>query len=310
MWENQSTLTYFFIKGISDLPHLQAAIFLVVLSIYLFTLVGNMLILTLVCLDTQLHTPMYFFLAQLSILDMSCSTIALHKELAIYITGDHTVSILTCFAQLYIFSCLECVELLIITAMSYDRFVAICRPLHYPTIMRHSTCANFVILCWLLGFLEVIPYVVLLSNYTCYRSNVINHFFCDLVPLMKLSCNDTTDLEHLMLIEGSFLLSFLPFLLTFTSYVFIILTIMKMRSTNGRCKAFYTCSSHLTVVVLLYVTLICQYLRPSAMDPADFNKLFSLFNTAAVPILNPLIYSLKNKDVKSAFRRKIPAFKI
>ncbi|OCT66139.1 hypothetical protein XELAEV_18042394mg [Xenopus laevis] len=310
MWENLTKPTYFFINGISDLAYLQVPIFLLVLFIYLFTLVGNMLILILVCLDAQLHTPMYFFLAHLSILDMSCSTITLNKQLAIFITGDHTISLLTCFAQLYIFSCLECVELLILTAMGYDRFVAICRPLHYPTIMNRSTCANFAILCWLLGFLEVIPYIVLLSNYTCYRSNVINHFFCDLVPLIKLSCNDTTALEHLMLIEGSLLLSFLPFLLTFISYMFIIYTILQMQSRNGRSKAFYTCSSHLTVVILLYVTLICQYLRPSTTDYADFNKLFSLFNTAAVPILNPLIYSLKNKQVKSALKRKIPACKI
>ncbi|KAM4696166.1 olfactory receptor 5M11-like [Rhinophrynus dorsalis] len=306
---NQSMVTYFIIKGISDLPELQTPIFLLVLLLYLMILGGNMMILLLVCLDPQLHTPMYFFLANLSILDMSCSTTTLHMVLAIFVRGDHTISVHACIAQVYVFSCLACDELLILTAMSYDRYVAICNPLHYPTVMNHTACVLLAIFSWIWGFLEVIPPVVILLAFTCYRSNIINHFFCDVMPLVKLSCNDTTVLQFLILIEGSFLLSLTPFLLTFISYVFIIDSILRIQSSTGRRKAFYTCSSHLTVVILLYATLVCQYLRPTSIDTLDSNKLFSLFNTAAVPLLNPLIYSLKNKDVKSALRRQFRSCK-
>ncbi|KAM4697141.1 olfactory receptor 8U3-like [Rhinophrynus dorsalis] len=298
-------VTYFIIKGITDLPELQAPIFLLVLLIYLITLAGNMMILLLVFLDPQLHTAMYFFLANLSVLDMSCSTTTLHMVLLIFVRGDHTISVLTCIAQVYVFSCLACDELLILTAMSYDRYVAICNPLHYPIVMNRTVCVLLATVSWVLGFLEAIPHVVILSHYTCYRSNVINHFFCDMIPLMQLSCNDTSVLKFFILIEGSFLLLLTPFILTFISYVFIIDSILRIQSSTGRHKAFYTCSSHLTVVILLYLTFVFQYLQPTSVNTMDSNKLFSLFNTAVVPMLNPLIYSLKNKDVKSALRRQL-----
>ncbi|XP_075422767.1 olfactory receptor 6C1-like [Ascaphus truei] len=299
---NQTTVTYFIIKGISDLPELQAPIFLLVLLIYLITLCGNMTILLLVCLVHHLHTPMYFFLCNLSIIDISCMTVSLHRVLVSFISGDNTVSFLTCMTQMYMFSSLESNELLILTAMSYDRYVAICNPLHYPLVMSRNVCALLAIASWVLSFLEIIPFVVILSGFSCYRSNKINHFFCDIVPLMKLSCSDTSNLEILIFTEGIFLLNFTPLLLTFISYVFIIISILKIRSNTGRRKVFYTCSSHLTLVIFLYVTLLCQYLSPPSTDTFASNKLLSLFNTAAVPMLNPLIYSLKNKDVKSALR--------
>ncbi|KAM8952795.1 olfactory receptor 6C1-like [Pelodytes ibericus] len=304
---NRTTVTYFIIAGISDAPKLQVPIFLLVLLIYLLTLGGNMTILLLVCLDPHLHTPMYFFLWNLSIMDLSSSTVTLHKILGIFISGDNTVSFRNCMAQFYMFSSLACSELLILTAMSYDRYVAICNPLHYPTVMTRGVCGLLATACWILGFLEVVPYLVLLLDFSCYRSNIVNHFFCDLVPLMNLSCSDTSILELVTLVEGLLLLSLTPFVLTFVSYVFIIVAILRIRSTTGRRKAFYTCSSHLAVVILLYVTLVCQYLRPPAKETLESNKLFSLFNTAAVPVLNPLIYSLKNKDVMSAIRRQVKA---
>ncbi|XP_075690622.1 olfactory receptor 6C1-like [Rhinoderma darwinii] len=302
---NQTLVTFFIMKGISSNPKLQVLIFLLVLLIYLFTLGGNMTILLLVCLDPHLHTPMYFFLGNLSILDISSSTVSLHKILLAFLTGDSNISFLCCIIQFYIFSCLACNELLILTAMSYDRYVAICKPLRYAVIMNSKVCAMLAMVCWVTSFIEVIPYVALLSKFSCYKSNIINHFFCDLVPLLSLSCSDTSTLKLLSLIEGLLLLSLTPFVLTFTPYVFIIASILRIRSNTGRRKAFYTCSSHLTVVVLLYVTLVCQYLRPTTADSLESNKLFSLFNTAAVPMLNPLIYSLKNRDVKSSLRRRL-----
>ncbi|KAM5145664.1 olfactory receptor 8D1-like [Mantella aurantiaca] len=303
--QNQTPIKYFIITGISDVPGLQTLVFLFVLLIYLITVTGNMSILLLVCLDPHLHTPMYFFLGNLSFLDVFCLTITLHKILLSYMSGDKRVSFANCMSQMYIFSSLTCSELLILTAMSYDRYVAICNPLLYHLIMSTSVCVLLAAVCWVLGLIEVIPHMWAISRFSCYKSNQINHYFCDILPIMKLSCSDTTLLKLIIFIEGLLLVSFTPFLLTFISYIFIIATILRIRSSIGRRKAFYTCSSHLTVVIILYMSLVCQYLRPRSTDTLDSNKLFSLFNTAAVPILNPFIYSLKNKDVKSAARRQL-----
>ncbi|KAM3912272.1 olfactory receptor 5G9-like [Leptodactylus fuscus] len=301
---NETTINYFIIKGITDVPQLQVLIFFLVLLIYLLTLTGNIIIFLLICLDHQLHHPMYFFLGNLSILDISCSTITLHKILTMFATGNNIISFPVCMTQLYFFSSFTSIELLLLTAMSYDRYVAICSPLYYVRVMNPQACVLLALLCWVVGFIELIPYMVLLLRISCYRSNIINHFFCDMMPIIKLSCSDTSALELLIFTEGVFLLSVTPFLLTLISYIFIILSIMRIRSSSGRKKTFYTCSSHLTVVVLLYGTLFCQYLRPTTMDTLDSNKIFSLFNTAAVPVLNPIIYSLKNKTVMSALKQR------
>ncbi|XP_053545517.1 olfactory receptor 6C74-like [Bombina bombina] len=304
------TITYFILKGISDHPALQAPIFFLILLTYLITLGGNMTIIVLIYLDLQLQTPMYFFLSNLSIMDMSFTTITLHKILLVSITGDHIISFLGCMTQMYFFIALAGDELTILTAMSYDRYVAICNPLRYPVVMNRRDCILLVIFCWVMGFLESLPYLCLISNFSCYRSNEINHYFCDIVPLMKLTCSDTSVLELYILTGGIFLAGLIPSLLTVVSYIFIIATIWRINSSLGRRKAFYTCSSHLTVVILLYVTLFCQYLRPVSKDSLNSKKLLSFFNTVAVPVLNPLIYSLKNKDVNSAMRRRLRSCKL
>ncbi|KAM4641730.1 olfactory receptor 6C1-like [Discoglossus pictus] len=307
--ENRTSVTYFIIKGISDVPELQTPIFLLILLIYLTTLCGNMTIVLLVCLDSHLHTPMYFFLGNLSFMDMSSTTASLHHVLISFITGDCTISFGACIGQISFFASLTGDELMLLTAMSYDRYVAICNPLRYQMVMSRRVCVLLAIVCWLLGFIENIPFLMLLSI-SCYRSNIINHFFCDFVPLTKITCSETLIMKVFIFTVGLFGPFLIPFCLTFISYVFIITTILRMRTSTGRRKAFNTCSSHLTVVILLYVILICQYIKPSTMESLESNKLFSLFNTAAVPILNPIIYSLKNKDVKSSFRRLMKLSKI
>uniref|UniRef100_A0A8C5R047 Olfactory receptor n=1 Tax=Leptobrachium leishanense TaxID=445787 RepID=A0A8C5R047_9ANUR len=301
---NHSVVTHFFILGISDDPELHVPIFLLVLFIYLTTIVGNTTILLLVCLDLQLHTPMYFFLGNLAIVDISSSTVSLHNILIIFVTGDRSVSYVNCLSQMFFFGAFIGTELQFLMVMSYDRYVAVCNPLRYTVIMSSRVCFLLAMLCWVASHLQCLPFVILVSGFSCYRSNVINHFFCDLMPLLKLSCSDTTVLEILFLVEGLLFFNVIPFLITFTPYVFIIVAILKIPSNTGKRKAFYTCSSHLTVVILLYVILMCQYMRPVTEESMDSNKLFSLFNTAAIPILNPLIYSLNNKDVKSALRRR------
>ncbi|XP_068103935.1 olfactory receptor 8G50-like [Hyperolius riggenbachi] len=307
---NQTMVSFFFIQGITDIAELQILIFFPVLLIYLVTLGGNMTILLLICLDHHLHTPMYFFLANLSVVDLSSSTITLHKVLVISIAGDHLVSYPACITQMYIFASLIGHELLILSAMSYDRYIAICNPLRYHTVMNSRVCSLLVTGCYVMGFIQVLPAVVIFSSFTCYTSNEINHFFCDMIPLMKIICNDTSVLDVLFLIQGIFVITLLPFLFTLISYIFIILVILKIRSKAGKKKAFYTCSSHLTVVILLYITLVAQYLTPKSFSTLNAKKMFSLFNTAAIPMLNPLIYSLKNKDVKSAMSRRLALFKV
>ncbi|KAG9465151.1 olfactory receptor 6C3-like [Eleutherodactylus coqui] len=296
----------FIIHGITDDPRLQVIIFSLVLLIYLITLTGNMTFLLLVCFDHHLHTPMYIFLGNLSIVDMLCSTITQQNILLSFITKDKSISYIACMTQMYIFGSLTGHELLILTAMSYDRYVAICRPLLYHNIMNKRTCVLLNCACWTWGFLQVMPPLGVFYTFTCYSSMVINHFFCDILPLMKLSCNDTSLLHTFFYMECLVLIGSTPFILTFISYIFIIRNILKIRSTTGKRKAFYTCSSHLTVVLLLYTTLFSQYLAP---DLKDSTKLSALFNTAAVPLLNPLIYSLKNKEVKAALRRNLVPLK-
>ncbi|XP_075692814.1 olfactory receptor 6C74-like [Rhinoderma darwinii] len=299
---NQTIVAYFIIKGISDAPELQLPLFLLVLLIYLVTLGGNMTLLLLVYFDHQLHTSMYFFLANLSMVDMSSSTITLHKILLVFISGNDAVSFHGCITQMYFFASITVDELFILAAMSYDRYVAICNPLRYHSVMTGRTSVLLASCCWVLGFLMVIPPVVIVSGFTCYTSNHIDHFFCDMMSLVSLTCSDTSILEIMNLTEGLILATLSPFILTFIPYGFIISTIIKIPTSTGRRKAFYTCSSHLTVVTILYVILTCQYILPTTLNTAD-KKYFALFNTAAVPMLNPLIYSLKNKDVKSALRR-------
>ncbi|KAG8552786.1 hypothetical protein GDO81_003062 [Engystomops pustulosus] len=302
---NVSVPTYFIIIGISDEPLVQVFLFLLVLLTYLTALGGNITIFLLVCLDHHLHTPMYFFLANLSILDISCSTITLHKTLISFISGDGTISLFECYANIFAFFSFTCIELLVLAAMSYDRYVAICNPLHYYLVMNYNICVLLACICWGYGLLENLPTFWGLFKLTCYESNEVDHFFCDIVPILKLTCSDKSFLQLYFLTAGVFSGTFTPFALTFISYIFIISTILSIRSSSGRRKAFFTCFSHLTVVITLYASLVFQYLRPNASINLSSNKYFSLFNAAAVPILNPLIYSLKNKDVKAAIRRRI-----
>ncbi|KAM4019258.1 olfactory receptor 6C74-like [Anomaloglossus baeobatrachus] len=308
MKQNETIFTFFILKGVSDVPQLQAVIFVLVLLMYLIALVGNISLLLLVCLDSHLHTPMYFFLANLSVVDMMSSTATLHKILLMFITGDNTMVYIACLAQFYAHASLSGHGLFILTAMSYDRYVAICRPLNYNIIMNFRICLLLASFCWILGFIQVLPFIVMITLISCYTSNVIDHFFCDLGPFLEHACSDTSILENISNIQGPIIYIIFPFVLISTSYLFIFRTIMKITSNIGRRKVFTTCSSHLALIVLLYMTLIFQYLVPSN-NPGS-KKLVSLFNTAIVPVLNPLIYSLKNKDVKTAFRRRLGNVKL
>ncbi|XP_040262324.1 olfactory receptor 8D1-like [Bufo bufo] len=307
---NQTMVSYFIITGISSVPELQLPIFLLVLLIYIIILGGNMTILMLSCLDRQLHTPMYFFLVNLSMVDISCSTVSLHKILLNFIIGDRSVPYLACMIQMYFFSALTFDEFAILAVMSYDRYVAVCNPLLYHIVIKQKVCIWLAVASWISGFIIVLPPNILVSNFACYKSHDINHFFCDIVPLMEITCDDIALLQIVIFTVGISLFAFLPFLLTFVPYIFIIIAILKIRTSTGRRKAFYTCSSHLTVVILLYLTISFQYFTPKSKRTTESSKLFSLFNTVFLPIVNPLIYSLKNKDMTSAIKRRLKLCKL
>ncbi|KAG8553013.1 hypothetical protein GDO81_003221 [Engystomops pustulosus] len=293
----------FRLKGISDAPELQVLIFLLVLLIYLLDVGVNLTMLLLVCLDVHLHTPMYFFLSNLAIIDISSSTTALHRIFIMIATQNHTVSKLACMTQLCFFCMLTSCEFSILAAMSYDRYVAICRPLHYHTIMSRRLCGLLASVTWIFGCLELFPTALFTSRFTCYISNEIDHYFCDVLPIRDITCSDTSNLDFYILIVANLNMTISLFL-TVTPYVFIIASILRISSSAGRSKAFYTCSSHIMVVVMFYFSIVFQYILTVSGINMGSNKMFSLLNTAVIPMLNPIIYSLKNKDVKSALRRK------
>ncbi|XP_029437190.1 olfactory receptor 1019-like [Rhinatrema bivittatum] len=303
--ENLTTVTEFIILGFPEFPDLQIPLFLLILLIYLIVLMGNLTIIALTCLDPRLHTPMYFFLCNLSFLDISSTSVTLPKLLDILLRNGQRISAGGCFTQVYFFMCLTVEEFFIIAVMGYDRYVAVCHPLHYNVIMNQRLCLLLAIGSWILGLLEPVTHTVLLSHLSYCGSNEIDHFFCELSALLKLSCSSTYSTDLLTYIMSGLVM--LPaFLFTLTSYVYIIAAILRIRSTEGRRKAFSTCSSHLTVVILFYGTLTFLYVRPASMQSMKQNKLFALMYNVIIPLFNPIIYTLKNKQVKEAIRKQLP----
>ncbi|XP_029435779.1 olfactory receptor 1019-like [Rhinatrema bivittatum] len=300
--ENLTTVTEFIILGFPEFPQLQIPLFLLFLLIYLIILMGNLTIITLTCLDPRLHTPMYFFLCNLSFLDISYTSLTLPKLMDIFLRKGKHISAFVCFIQMHFFISLLGIEYVLLTVMAYDCYVAICHPLRYTTIMNPRVCLLMVTGTWMFGFLGPVAYTVLVSHFSFCGSIEINHFFCDLSALLKLSCTSTFAVESITYIAGFFIV--LPCLiLTLTSYVYIISSILRIRSAEGRRKAFSTCSSHLTVVILFYGTIMCLYMRPTSMQSLDQNKLFALLYNVLIPMFNPLIYSLNNKAVKEALQK-------
>ncbi|XP_069506076.1 olfactory receptor 5V1-like [Ambystoma mexicanum] len=266
------------------------------------SLLANLLIAILVCTDQRLHKPMYFFLLNLSVIDMSCTLVTAPKMLAILHTQRHTISVTGCALQVYFFLSLLSAEFYLLTAMSYDRFAAICYPLRYVVIMNKKTCLALVAVCWAAGFVDALPEPVFVFLSSFCRSNHIDHFFCDLALLVKLSCTSTYLIEIAIFVQGV-VFGFVPFSITLTSYVFIICTILKIRSTEGRRKAFSTCSSHLIVVILFYGTALFLYMRPKSGFSEEINKLLTVLYVTLMPLLNPTIYSLRNKELQGALHK-------
>ncbi|XP_062992640.1 olfactory receptor 1M1-like [Elgaria multicarinata webbii] len=303
-FQNQSYITEFVLLGFEEHQVLQIPLFLLFLLIYIVTMAGNILIILLVATDRNLHTPMYFFLVNLSCLEICCSSNILPRMLFSFLTGRKTISINACFVQEYVFGSLGAVECYLLSVMSYDRYLAICKPLHYVTKMNGKLCLQMIVSSWISGFLLSSVTVTLISKLIFCVGNEIDHYFCDTFPILELSCTDTHILKLYLNIVCP-IITFPPFTLTLTSYTFIIVAIMKIPSTTGKQRAFSTCSSHLLVVTIFYGTLISIYVIPSTVTLNSLHKACSVFYTILTPMLNPIIYSLRNKEVKDALRRFI-----
>uniref|UniRef100_A0A8C5F195 Olfactory receptor n=1 Tax=Gopherus evgoodei TaxID=1825980 RepID=A0A8C5F195_9SAUR len=307
-WENQTSITEFILLGFGDLPELQTLLFLGFLVIYIATMAGNILIIVLVVTHRHLHNPMYFFLGNLSCLETCYSSTILPRVLASLLTGDRTISVEGCITQFHFFGSLVTTECSFLAAMSYDRYLAICKPLHYGTCMNGRLCIQLAVGSWISGFLICTIVTCVMSQLIFCGPNEIDHFFCDFTPLIQLSCSDTSQITLIIYIF-TFLDAVSPFLLTLTSYICIIATILRIPSTSGRQKAFSTCSSHLIVVAIFYGTIMIVYMLPKSGTMRALNKVFSvLFSvcyTVLTPLANPLIYSLRNREVKEALRNAV-----
>ncbi|XP_074838680.1 olfactory receptor 10A4-like [Carettochelys insculpta] len=298
---NQTTSNVFTLEGFSYLNKLQILLFVVLLVIYLVILMGNLLVILLIKLNPSLHTPMYFFLVNLSFLEICFTTSVIPQLLVHLLAEEKTISVPCCAAQMYVFTAMGLTECCLLAAMAYDRYMAICHPLHYTTIMSGRVCALLAGASWLIGILvQVIPSMWIFSLPFCGSSH-IHHYFCDAPPMEKMVCADTTKIKAVgFMVTVLFIMS--PFLLILLSYIRIISTILKLPSSEGRHKAFSTCSSHLMVVILFYGTALFTYLVPKSSSTTDRDLLISLLNTIVSPILNPIIYTLRNKEVKGALR--------
>ncbi|XP_029435866.1 olfactory receptor 1030-like [Rhinatrema bivittatum] len=300
--ENMTMVAEFIILGFSDNPELQVPLFLVFLLIYLITLLGNLVIIASTCGDPHLHTPMYFFLSNLSLIDICGASNIIPKLLGIVISRDKTISYAGCIAQLYFYMGFGCTSDFLFTAMAFDRYAAVCQPLRYSLIMSQRVCVLLAAASWIIGFLPSEMITASVTRLSFCATNVISHFFCDLLPLLKLSCSDTTITQSILFAIGA-LMEMPAFFLTFISYIFIISAILRIRSAEGKLKAFNTCSSHLTVFFVYYLSLFCMYLRPSSTYSQEQGQILSVFYTSVTPMLNPIIYSLRNKEVKNALRK-------
>ncbi|XP_075449369.1 olfactory receptor 6N1-like [Ascaphus truei] len=298
-----SPVTEFIIFGFPSLQRFQTLLFCVFLIIYLFTVTGNGTIFLLVMLDKQLQTPMYFFVSNLSFIDMSYTSVTVPKMLAKFLMNMDTISYTGCFMQMYFFLSLAAAECLLLAVMAYDRYLAICCPLHYHTIMTRRLYIFLSAAAWTGGFAAPVTLLILVLRLPFCGPNIIHHYYCDHPPLLQLACTDTSLNVAVGSSIGAFII-LISFSLVVISYIKIILSILKITSNEGRRKTFSTCASHFVVVNMFYLPLIFMYIRPTTSYSSDVDSLVALLYTVITPMMNPVIYSMRNKDIKNAFRKK------
>ncbi|XP_015345504.1 olfactory receptor 150-like [Marmota marmota marmota] len=299
---NYSIVTEFILAGLTDKPELQLPLLLFFVGIYVFTVVGNLGMITLIGLSSHLHTPMYYLLSNLSFIDLCQSTVIVPKMLVNFGMEKNIISYPECMTQLYFFIVFAIAECHMLSAMAYDRYVAIRNPLLYNVTMSNQVCSWMVVGVYSMGLICATVHTTCMLRVFFCKDDMINHYFCDLFPLLELSCSSTFVNEVVGLSSSAFNI-FFPTMTILSSYVFIIASILHIRSTEGRYKAFSTCSSHVSAVALFFGSLAFMYLQPSSVSSMDQGKVSSVFYTIIVPMLNPLIYSLRNKDVKVALSK-------
>uniref|UniRef100_A0A8D2B9W4 Olfactory receptor n=1 Tax=Sciurus vulgaris TaxID=55149 RepID=A0A8D2B9W4_SCIVU len=302
MLGNNSSATMFYLLGFPGSEDLHHILFAIFCFFYLVTLMGNMVIITIVCVDRRLQSPMYFFLVHLSVLEILVTTIVVPVMLwGLLLPGMQTISLTGCVVQLFLYLAVGTTEFALLGAMAVDRYVAVCNPLRYNIIMSSRTCSSVVIVSWVFGFLFQIWPVYATFQVTYCKSNVVNNFFCDRGQLLKLSCDDTAFTEFVLFLMAIFVLfgSLIP---TIVSYTYIISTILKIPSASGRRKAFSTCASHFTCVVIGYGSCLFLYVKPKQTQAAEYNRVVSLMVSVVTPFLNPFIFTLRNDKVKQSLR--------
>nr|XP_056719422.1 olfactory receptor-like protein OLF3 [Euleptes europaea] len=300
--DNETSIREFVLLGFSRERDTNVYLFVVVLFMYLITLAGNTLIIVATRIDPRLNTPMYFFLCNLSFLDI-CYTTSVVPQLLVHSLRSHkNISFIRCMTQLYIAFFLGTTEFILLAVMAYDRYVAVCRPLHYKIIMSRKACIQLMMVSWISGFINALVHTsfTICLHYCSY--NIINHFGCDALAVIKLSCSDTSVNDIALMVSGVLVL-FIPCILVMLSYVYIISSILRIRSSEGQHRAFSTCTSHLTVVILCYGTAMVAYMSPKTNNSSSRDKILSFLYAVVTPMLNPLIYSLRNKEVKGALTK-------
>ncbi|XP_077774119.1 olfactory receptor 6X1-like [Podarcis muralis] len=299
---NVTFVTEFILLGFPELHGLKMPFFTILLVMYLLTLTGNSLIIVIVCMEPMLHTPMYFFLVNFSMAEICTTTTVVPKMLVNAISGKTTICFACCMAQGFVVFAVGAVEFITLTVMSFDRYIAIRKPLLYKTIMTNRLCLNLTWMSWVVGFVIVFSQSVVVWTFPFCGNNVIDHFFCDVGPVLKLACADTSLMELIGLIYGAAIM-WGTFGLSLISYTCIIATIIQIPSATGRSKAFVTCASHLIVITMFYLVLMVMYLRPSTHGNTQVNKAVSIVHTNFIPLLNPFIYTIRNKDFKAALQK-------
>ncbi|XP_069480166.1 olfactory receptor 1E16-like [Ambystoma mexicanum] len=299
---NSSILMDFILLGLAGLPVHPPFLFALFLITYMLTLLGNMIIILAVWVDSRLQTPMYYLLANFSFVDMSMASVTVPKMLADLLSLRKTISVSCCFVQMYFFLFVGNTESFLLAGMAYDRYIAICFPLHYTTVMTRRVCFALVTFSWAVSSLHSLLHTLMTTRLSFCGSSIITHFFCDLPTLLKMSCSDTSVNDTVLFIEAS-LLIMSPLACVLLSYIQIVLAILKIRTAHGRWRTFSTCASHLAVVSLFYGAGMCTFLQPSSTRSLYSNRLVSLMYTALTPMLNPFIYSLRNKEIKLALKR-------
>ncbi|XP_004469372.1 olfactory receptor 8A1-like [Dasypus novemcinctus] len=300
--QNYSTVTEFVLKGLTDEPELQLPLFLLFLGIYVVTVVANLGLVLIITLSSKLHSPMYFFLGNLSFLDFFYSSVVTPKLLGNFVLEQNVISYPGCMTQLFFYCVFAIAECFLLTAMAYDRYVAICSPLLYNVTMSPKVCSMLMTWVYCMATLGAMAHTIPMTRISFCGDNVVYHYFCDILPLLKLSCSSTYTNELLVILVGGFDVLATTVAITI-SYVFILINILRIPSAEGRSKAFSTCGSHLTAVGVFYGSIIFMYFKPSSSSNMAQEKVASVFYTIVIPMLNPLIYSLRNKDVKNVLRK-------